>query len=279
MSSTQVAVNSPRRVAARPALLALAVAAALAACSGEDPQQAGAGQAPPPPKVGVVTATPQTVPLVSELPGRTEASRVAQVRARVAGILVERRFTEGSDVKAGQQLFRIDAAPYQADARQRPGARWPAPRPTSRSAQGPGRALRAAGQGQRDQPAGLRQRGGRREGRRGRRRRRPGRGAVGPHQPRLRQRHRADLRAHRPRAGDRRRAGRARREATQLAVVQQIDPIYVNFTQPVAEVMRLRTAVADGPLQARRRQARPVRLVARRRQRATRCRASCCSPT
>src|SRR5690606_33990504 len=54
------------------------------------------------------------VGLITELPGRLEASRVAQVRARVAGILQERLFREGSDVKAGQTLFRIDAAPYAA---------------------------------------------------------------------------------------------------------------------------------------------------------------------
>jgi membrane fusion protein (multidrug efflux system) len=70
--------------------------------------------APPPPEVGVVTVDTGTVGLVTELPGRTEASRVAQVRARAAGILQQRLFREGSDVKAGQLLFQIDAAPYRA---------------------------------------------------------------------------------------------------------------------------------------------------------------------
>ena len=70
----------------------------------------------PPAEVGVVTVAPQTIGLATELPGRLEASRVAQVRARAAGILLKRTFTEGSDVKAGQLLFRIDAAPYQAQA-------------------------------------------------------------------------------------------------------------------------------------------------------------------
>ncbi len=67
----------------------------------------------PPIEVGVVTVQPQDVALVTELPGRLEAARVAQVRARAAGIVQERLFREGSDVKAGQPLFRIDAAPYQ----------------------------------------------------------------------------------------------------------------------------------------------------------------------
>jgi membrane fusion protein (multidrug efflux system) len=64
--------------------------------------------------VGVVTVAPREVGLVTELPGRLEASRVAQVRARAAGILQKRLFREGSDVKAGQALFQIDSAPYVA---------------------------------------------------------------------------------------------------------------------------------------------------------------------
>ena len=68
----------------------------------------------PAPEVGVLTVQPGDVGLQTELPGRREASRVAQVRARATGILQQRLFQEGSDVKAGQVLFRIDAAPYEA---------------------------------------------------------------------------------------------------------------------------------------------------------------------
>jgi membrane fusion protein, multidrug efflux system len=64
--------------------------------------------------VGVITVVTQTAPLSTELPGRVEASRVAQVRARVTGIVQKRLFREGSEVKAGQLLFQIDPAPYQA---------------------------------------------------------------------------------------------------------------------------------------------------------------------
>ncbi|MDQ3366084.1 MAG: efflux RND transporter periplasmic adaptor subunit [Myxococcota bacterium] len=67
-----------------------------------------------PTEVGVVTITPQAITLTKELPGRTSAVRVAEVRARVNGIVQQRMFAEGSDVKAGQPLFRIDPAPYQA---------------------------------------------------------------------------------------------------------------------------------------------------------------------
>ncbi len=64
--------------------------------------------------VGVVTLKAEPVTLTSELPGRTSAYRVAEVRARVNGIVQKRLFTEGSDVKQGARLFLIDPAPYQA---------------------------------------------------------------------------------------------------------------------------------------------------------------------
>ncbi|RQO55563.1 efflux transporter periplasmic adaptor subunit [Paucibacter sp. KBW04] len=96
--------------------LVVAVAAALTACGGGD--KAGAGGAPggmpPPPQVGVVKAELQPVSLQTELPGRVEAQRTAQVRARVNGVVLKRLFTEGAEVKAGQVLFQIDPAPYQA---------------------------------------------------------------------------------------------------------------------------------------------------------------------
>jgi membrane fusion protein (multidrug efflux system) len=61
----------------------------------------------PPAEVGVVTVSPGDVGLVTELPGRLEASRVAQVRARATGILQQRLFREGSDVRVGQPLFAL----------------------------------------------------------------------------------------------------------------------------------------------------------------------------
>ena len=102
-------------VAWRRPLLLLPLVAALAACGKSEAPAGGApGGGMPAPEVGVVTVQPGDVGLQTELPGRLEASRVAQVRARAAGILQQRLFKEGSDVKAGQALFRIDAAPYQA---------------------------------------------------------------------------------------------------------------------------------------------------------------------
>jgi membrane fusion protein, multidrug efflux system len=96
------------------------------------------------------------VGLVTELPGRTEASRIAQVRARAAGILQQRLFREGSDVKAGQVLFRSTRPPTGQLATAQAAAR--ARRSQPGAGHGAGRSLQAAGGGQRDQPAGLRQR-------------------------------------------------------------------------------------------------------------------------
>ena len=78
----------------------------------------GAKQAGPPAggpvEVEVVTLAPQTIHLNMELPGRTAAFRIAEVRPQVSGIILKRQFEEGSEVKAGQVLYRIDPAPYQA---------------------------------------------------------------------------------------------------------------------------------------------------------------------
>jgi len=77
------------------------------------------GKAPPqmqmpPPEVGVVVAKAQAVPLTRDLVGRLSATRTADVRARVAGVLQKRAYTEGTDVKQGQLLFQIDPAPLKA---------------------------------------------------------------------------------------------------------------------------------------------------------------------
>lgn len=66
------------------------------------------------PQVGVITLQPETVSIRNDLPGRISALRIAEVRARVDGIVIKREFTEGSDVRAGQRLYQIDPAPYQA---------------------------------------------------------------------------------------------------------------------------------------------------------------------
>ncbi|CAH2794878.1 MAG: RND efflux system, membrane fusion protein [uncultured Paraburkholderia sp.] len=89
-------------------LISTATAAILLAACG--PKQSAPPQQTP--EVGVVTVQPTAVPVVTELPGRTSAFLVAQVRARVDGIVLRREFTEGDQVKAGQRLYKIDPAPY-----------------------------------------------------------------------------------------------------------------------------------------------------------------------
>lgn len=83
----------------------------LAGCS--DPNNVDQGQRPPP-QVGVYEVTEQPLTLTSELPGRTRAWRIAEVRPQVNGIIEERLFTEGSVVAEGEVLYQIDDAPYLA---------------------------------------------------------------------------------------------------------------------------------------------------------------------
>jgi membrane fusion protein (multidrug efflux system) len=95
----------------------LIAVAMLSACGSKDDAKAGpaaAGAKMPPPQVGVVTAKFQQVALETELPARVQAIRTAEVRARVNGVVLKRTFTEGSVVKQGQSLFQIDPGPYQA---------------------------------------------------------------------------------------------------------------------------------------------------------------------
>ena len=82
----------------------------------------------PPPAVGFIVIKEQPVQLTAELPGRTDPFAVSDVRPQVSGIILHRLFTEGSTVKAGQPLYQIDPAPYQAAYDSAAGARWPAPR-------------------------------------------------------------------------------------------------------------------------------------------------------
>ncbi len=94
-----------------PELLFCLAAVTLATACSRGPE---APPAPPTPKVSVVTLEPQQVELTTELPGRTSAYRIAEIRPQVNGIILERGFEEGGDVRAGAVLYRIDPAPYQA---------------------------------------------------------------------------------------------------------------------------------------------------------------------
>jgi membrane fusion protein (multidrug efflux system) len=243
-----------------PHVLALSlVSLLLAACgkgAGNTPAQ---GAAPPPPEVGVVTVATGDVGLVTELPGRLEPARVAQVRARAAGIVQQRLFREGSDVRAGQVLYRIEAGALSA-------------------AQSSSQASLARAQANLAQATALAQRY------------RPlvEANAISKQEyanaVAAEKTAEADVAA--ARAGVRTseinlgyatvtspisgRIGRSlvtegalvgQGETTPLAVVQQINPLYVNFTQPVGEVMNLRRAMEQGRLKRAGAEGAEVRVI------------------
>jgi membrane fusion protein (multidrug efflux system) len=95
--------------------MSIGVLAACLVLAGCGRQSAAVAKEPPaPPEVGVVTIEPQRVALTTDLPGRTSAYLIAEVRPQVSGIIQKRLFTEGADVKAGEVLYQIDPASYQA---------------------------------------------------------------------------------------------------------------------------------------------------------------------
>ncbi|WP_019997953.1 efflux RND transporter periplasmic adaptor subunit [Aureimonas ureilytica] len=88
----------------------------LAGCQGESKSAAAQGQgggAPPPSPVGIVEVKPEAIAVTAELPGRIAPTRIAEVRPRVGGIIVQRVFEQGSDVQEGDPLFQIDPATFQ----------------------------------------------------------------------------------------------------------------------------------------------------------------------
>ncbi len=200
----------------------------------------------PPAEVGVITVATGEVGLVNELPGRLEASRVAQVRARAAGIVQKRLFREGSDVRQGQPLFTIDSAPYAAA---QAGAQATLARAQANLGQASALAERYkplveanAISKQEYANAVAAQKAAEAEVA-------AGRAAVQTAGINLNY---ASVTA--PISG---RIGRAlvtegalvgQGEATPLAVIQQTNPMYVNFTQSASDVLKLRSALAQGKI-------------------------------
>ncbi|CNH16125.1 efflux RND transporter adaptor subunit AcrA [Yersinia pekkanenii] len=93
------------------AILVLSGSLVLIGCNDKDAAQAHAQQTP---EVGIVTLKAAPLNITTELPGRTSAFRVAEVRPQVSGIILKRNYVEGSDVTAGTSLYQIDPATYQA---------------------------------------------------------------------------------------------------------------------------------------------------------------------
>lgn len=218
--------SSARAMLGTTALLSLLL---LAGCRDEAPQQ----QARPAPQVGVVTLEAQPFTLTSELPGRTSAYRVAEVRPQVDGIVQKRLFTEGGEVKAGQQLYQIDPATYQA---------------TLKSAEANVLSSRSLAERYevlvKDQAVSRQQYD-------------EARAAQLQAEAAL-EKARIDLRYTRVLAPIGGRIGRSAvtegalvgsGQTQALAVIQQLDPIYVDVTQPATELLRLRRELAAGQLE------------------------------
>jgi len=220
----------------------LSLAALLSAC-----KQSVTPAAPPPPEVSVVTVTAERVQRTTELPGRINSMRDAQVRARATGILLKRLFEEGSNVKEGQVLFQIDPAPLEASLNSAKASLAKAQAMLNESEANVGRykelvpinaiskqvydqAVATFGQNEAEVLA--------------------AKAAVQTAELNLGY---AQVTA--PISG---RIGKAlvtegalvsATEATQLAVIRQLDPVYFDFTQSSTEVLRLKRALENGTLE------------------------------
>ncbi|MBB1200415.1 multidrug efflux RND transporter periplasmic adaptor subunit AcrA [Enterobacteriaceae bacterium 89] len=103
-------MNKNRGLTPLAVVLMLAGGVALTGCDDKQAQQGAAHT----PEVGVVTLKTEPLQITTELPGRTSAYRIAEVRPQVSGIILKRNFTEGGEIKAGESLYQIDPATYQA---------------------------------------------------------------------------------------------------------------------------------------------------------------------
>jgi len=217
----------------KPAFAALVSAIAVAMLTLTGCQEDSTPQAQPTPEVGVVTLQAQPYALTSEVPGRTSAYRIAEVRPQVNGIIQKRLFTEGSEVKAGQQLYQIDPATYEAAYKSAQATLLSAKSLADRY-----KLLvndKAVSQQAYDEAR-----------------------AASLQADAALEQARIDLRYTRVMAPISGRIGRSavtegalvsNGQASAMATIQQLDPIYVDVTQSSKELLRLRRDLAEGRLQ------------------------------
>lgn len=233
-----------------------ATALLLAACSEDKKTEQ---PAPPPPEVEVLTVDPQPIANVIELPGRVQAVRIAEIRARVGGIIQKRRYEEGTEVDVGTPLFQIDPREMRAALKAAQAARERAQATATNAAQDVRRykglvAKQAISQQEYDTALATL---------------RTARADVSQAQANVQS---AELNleytlVESPIAG---RAGRAQvtegalvsaSEGTLLTTVEQFDPVYVNFAQSSSDLLEIRAQLASGALELPEKGRVEVRLI------------------
>lgn len=229
----------------------------LSGCEEGHGQQPSA--APPPPEVVTLTIAPQRLELTTELPGRTSAYLVAEIRPQVNGIIQKRSFREGSDVKAGQLLYQIDPSPFQValDSARASLGKAQANLPSVRSRAERYRELLAdnavSRQDYDDSVAAVDQAKAEIE--------------YWKAQVEAARINLGYTRVNAPISG---RIGRSSvtdgalvtaYQPASLATIQQLDPIYVDVTQSSAELLRLKRNLESGQLSADRKNGKAVRIL------------------
>lgn len=217
--------------------LTVLLTATLAGCGAGDKAAAKAG-APgagiPPPEVEVITVGTGDATLTQDQPGRLQAYRTAQVRARVEGVVEQRLFQEGSEVKAGQSLFKIDARTYRANQTAAAADRLSAQQTVERYR--PLLAIKAISQQEFDLAV-----------------------AKAKQAEAALIRAEEDLQNANVPAAIYGHIGRAlvtegafvgKNESTLLATIEQLDPLYANFSQSGADLLRMQQAIRAGKLKA-----------------------------
>jgi membrane fusion protein (multidrug efflux system) len=241
------------------AVMLAATAPLLAACDQPDSAVASTASQPAEPDVSIVAVKPQPRALLRELPGRIAPIRVSEVRPRVSGIVIERLFRQGSEVKAGDPLYRIDPRPFEVEVQANEAALAKAQAVYERAVQQARRMSflakeRAAPEIENEKAIAAE------------------REAAADVEARKADLARAKLSVdyatiRAPIDGI---VGAAQlsegalvvqHDTTALATIQQVDPVYADFTEPVSELMRLRRAFEAGDLERISPEAVKVRLV------------------
>ena len=243
----------------RVAVLFFALSAMLAISACNEPRLAETNEAKPSPQVAVVTVQPIPRPIIRELPGRIAPMRVAEIRARVAGIVMERLFKQGAEMKAGDILYRIDPARFEVELDATKAALAKARAVLEHAERHAQRTEKlsnnqVASQAQNDNAmASFRQ----------------AQADVAARQADV-ARAKLDLDYTTVRAPISGRIGGAlvtegalvgQGEATHLATVQQLDPIYADFVQSVSELQQLRRDFESGAIDQVTPDSAKVRLV------------------